>query len=174
MLGGAYGSLEANQDMISYAQSRVLGPGDIQLLRAMLNLFGREFDDPEAYLSNQPADTYLAGLLARDTFVAIAAEFRGEVIGGLAGYVLHKFEQARSEFYIYDLAVDVGHRRKGVASSLIQVLQDYARSHAIYVVFVQADYGDDAAISLYTKLGSREDVLHFDISPMAGTADVNR
>lgn len=24
-------------------------------------------------------------------------------------------------------------------------------------------YGDDPAISLYTKLGSREDVLHFDI-----------
>jgi aminoglycoside 3-N-acetyltransferase I len=28
---------------------------------------------------------------------------------------------------------------------------------------VQADYGDDPAIALYTKLGRREDVLHFDI-----------
>jgi aminoglycoside 3-N-acetyltransferase I len=32
-------------------------------------------------------------------------------------------------------------------------------------VFVQADHGDDAAIALYTKLGAREDVLHFDIAP---------
>jgi aminoglycoside 3-N-acetyltransferase I len=31
------------------------------------------------------------------------------------------------------------------------------------VVFVQADRGDDPAIALYTKLGTREDVLHFDI-----------
>jgi aminoglycoside 3-N-acetyltransferase I len=30
-------------------------------------------------------------------------------------------------------------------------------------VFVQADQGDDAAIALYSKLGAREDVLHFDI-----------
>jgi aminoglycoside 3-N-acetyltransferase I len=29
---------------------------------------------------------------------------------------------------------------------------------------VQADHGDDAAIALYTKLGTREDVLHFDIA----------
>lgn len=32
-----------------------------------------------------------------------------------------------------------------------------------YVIFVQADYGDEPAISLYTKLGRREDVMHFDI-----------
>jgi aminoglycoside 3-N-acetyltransferase I len=37
------------------------------------------------------------------------------------------------------------------------------------VIFVQADTGveDEAAIALYTKLGSREDVLHFDI-PVGG------
>jgi aminoglycoside 3-N-acetyltransferase I len=32
---------------------------------------------------------------------------------------------------------------------------------------LQADIGDDPAIELYTKLGMREDVLHFDI----GVAD---
>jgi hypothetical protein len=31
------------------------------------------------------------------------------------------------------------------------------------VIYVQADLGDDPAIALYTKLGVREDVLHFDI-----------
>ena len=34
-----------------------------------------------------------------------------------------------------------------------------------YTIFVQADYGDEPAIALYTALGTREDVLHFDISP---------
>jgi aminoglycoside 3-N-acetyltransferase I len=33
------------------------------------------------------------------------------------------------------------------------------------VIFVQADHGDAPAIALYAKLGTREDVLHFDIPP---------
>jgi aminoglycoside 3-N-acetyltransferase I len=32
------------------------------------------------------------------------------------------------------------------------------------VIFVQADKGDAPAVALYTKLGIREDVLHFDIA----------
>ena len=32
------------------------------------------------------------------------------------------------------------------------------------MIFVQADHGDEPAIALYTKLGIREDVLHFDIA----------
>ncbi len=34
-----------------------------------------------------------------------------------------------------------------------------------YVIFIQADHGDEPAVALYTKLGAREEVLHFDISP---------
>ena len=33
-----------------------------------------------------------------------------------------------------------------------------------YVIYVQADLGDEAAIALYSKLGLREGVLHFDIA----------
>ena len=36
--------------------------------------------------------------------------------------------------------------------------------------YVQADYGDNAAIALYTKLGTREDVIHFDIPPTPSAA----
>lgn len=32
-----------------------------------------------------------------------------------------------------------------------------------WTVFVQADRTDDAAIALYSGLGRREDVLHFDL-----------
>jgi aminoglycoside 3-N-acetyltransferase I len=38
------------------------------------------------------------------------------------------------------------------------------------VIYVQADHGDDPAIELYTKLGVREDVLHFDIPVPDGGA----
>jgi aminoglycoside 3-N-acetyltransferase I len=169
-LGGTCVLLARHGIMSLPFSTQLLGPNDPTTLRAMLDLFGREFADPETYMDNQPNDKYLADLLAKDTFIAASAMLDGVVIGGLAGYIMPKFEQARSELYIYDLAVDAAHRRKGVASALIQCLQDYARSRGIYVIYVQADYGDLAAVSLYTKLGTREDVMHFDILPTAGAA----
>jgi aminoglycoside 3-N-acetyltransferase I len=144
---------------------RVLGSQHVASLRKMLAMFGRAFDDLPTYTAHQPDDAYLQRLLESETFIAIAAIAGTEVVGGLAGYVLPKFEQARSEFYIYDLAVDDAHRRRGVATMMIEELKRVAAARGIYVIFVQADHGDDAAIALYTKLGVREDVLHFDIVP---------
>jgi len=144
---------------------RVLRAGSAGALRAMLSMFGKAFADETRYTARQPGDDYLEGLLASSTFISLAA-FAGErVVGGIAAYVLPKFEQARSEIYIYDLAVDEEHRRQGVASALIAELRQVAAERGAYVIFVQADRGDEPAISLYTKLGVREDVLHFDIAP---------
>ena len=149
---------------------RVLGGQDVTTTRAMLGMFGREFGDEPTYSGRQPDDRYLQRLLESDNFVAIVALAGTRVIGGLAGYVLPKFEQARSEFYIYDLAVDKACRRRGVATALIYRLKRLAAARGIYVIFVQADHGDEPAIGLYTQLGVREDVLHFDIAPSAGAA----
>ena len=56
-------------------------------------------------------------------------------------------------------------RRKGVATGLIRALGHIAEERGAYVMFVQADRGDDPAIRLYESLGTREDVYHFDIAP---------
>jgi len=149
---------------------RVLAADDVALARAMLHLFGREFGEESTYSERQPEDRYLRKLLGSDAFVAVVGLVGDRVVGGLAGYVLPKFEQARSEFYIYDLAVDSAHRRRGVATGMIERLKRLAATRGIYVIFVQADHGDDAAIALYTKLGIREDVLHFDIAPRDSAA----
>jgi aminoglycoside 3-N-acetyltransferase I len=149
---------------------RILDAGDVVSLRDMLSLFGRAFGEPAIYAERQPDDPYLRNLLASNTFIAVAAVAAGKVIGGLAAYVLHKFEQARSELYIYDLAVEERHRRQGVATAMISELQNLAAARGIYVIFVQADHGDEPAIALYTKLGVREDVLHFDIAPLQRAA----
>jgi aminoglycoside 3-N-acetyltransferase I len=144
---------------------RVLGADDVVTLRSMLALFGAAFDDHATYCAGQPGDAYLQDLLANPTFVAVAALDGPELIGGIAGYVLPKFEQSRKELYIYDLAVSDRYRRGGVATAMIEELRRYAREQGIYVIFVQADRGDGPAIALYEKLGYREDVLHFDIHP---------
>ena len=133
-------------------------------MRRMLRMFGEAFGDLQTYTSKQPGDEYLTRLLASDGFIAVAALNDAEVVGGLAAYELRKFEQERSEIFIYDLAVAEAHRRRGIATDLILELKKVAESRGAYVIFVQADPGDDPAIALYTKLGVREDVLHFDIA----------
>lgn len=148
--------------------TKVLDASDLGLLREMLRVFAEAFDNRDAYLSRPPSDDYLAELLGRDTFTAIVAVEDGRVVGGLAGYTLHKFEQQRSEFYLYDLAVLEAYRRRGIATALIETLKTLALARRIGVIFVQADAGDDPAIALYTRLGTREDVMHFDILPASG------
>jgi aminoglycoside 3-N-acetyltransferase I len=153
---------------------RQLGGGDVPVMHAMLTAFGDAFDDHESYSGNRPRDEYLRRLLSSDSFIALAA-LKGEaVVGGIAAYELRKFEQERSEIYIYDLAVALEHRRQGIATALIERLRELAADRGAYVIFVQADTGieDEAAIALYSRLGAREDVLHFDIAVSRGSGSV--
>ena len=140
-----------------------LAPDDIALMEGLLTVFGEAFDELETYSGARPSAAYLKRLLGSDSFIALAALKSGEVVGGIAAYELRKFEQERSEIYIYDLAVSTAHRREGIATALILELKKIAAVRGAYVIFVQADLGDEPAIALYTKLGTREDVLHFDI-----------
>lgn len=145
-----------------------LTPENVSLMEALLATFGEAFNEVDTYCGNQPTAKYLQDLLGSDYFIALAALQKGEVVGGIAAYELKKFERQRSEIYIYDLAVSEAHRRKGIATALINELKKIAAARAAYVIFVQADIGDAPAIALYTKLGIREDVLHFDM-PVRGS-----
>jgi aminoglycoside 3-N-acetyltransferase I len=149
---------------MSSVNIRRLGPDDLVLMDRMLTMFGQAFDDADNYDGHRPDAAYLRQLLASDSFIALAAVKGSEVVGGLAAYELKKFEQQRSEIYIYDLAVAEAHRREGIATALIEELRQLGATRGVYVIFVQADLGDAPAIALYTKLGIREDVLHFDIA----------
>lgn len=134
-------------------------------LTELLKVFANAFEDQDSYQSAIPSAEYLNELLAREEFIPLVAIVDGKIVGGLAAYVLTKFEQERSEIYIYDLAVDEEYRRRHIATGLIEKLKGIAREMGSYVIYVQADQGDDPAIKLYESLGIREDVLHFDIKP---------
>ncbi len=151
---------------------RRLTADDLSSMHALLSTFGEAFEDPATYCGQRPDAAYLHDLLGSGgVFVLVALE-GGEVIGGLVAYELKKFEQPRSEIYIYDLAVVAAHRRRGIATTLIEHLRGLAAARGAWVVYVQADADDEPAIALYSKLGVREQVLHFDIAvpgPEGGT-----
>jgi aminoglycoside 3-N-acetyltransferase I len=150
-----------------------LAAADIDLMHGLLKTFAEAFDEAETYAGAIPSADYLRRLLGKDDFIALAATQGTDVVGGLVAYELQKFEQERSEIYIYDLAVATSHRRQGIATALILELRKVAVSRGAYVIFVQADRVDEPAIALYTKLGTREDVLHFDI-PVAAQLRAQR
>ena len=141
-----------------------LSPSALPQARALLAVFGEAFGEPETYVGRQPDDAYLAGLLAKPHELVVVALDGATVVGGLVAYELQKLEQARSEIYIYDLAVQEAHRRKGLATGLIRTLGTVAKARGAYVMIVQADRTDPPALRLYESLGTREDVHHFDIT----------
>ncbi len=142
---------------------RRLGPDDVGPMRELLAVFAEVFDERATYCDAQPSDAYLRDLLADEHFAAIVALSEGVVVGGLAAYELRKFEQARSELYIYDLGVIEPCRRRGIATALIEEARDIARAMGCWVAFVQAEAGDAPATALYARHGEREDVISFDI-----------
>jgi aminoglycoside 3-N-acetyltransferase I len=144
-------------------QFKELTSSDVELLKRLLRVFGRAFGDESTYEDAVPMDGYLQSLLAKPHFIVVVARSGDEVVGGLAAYVLEKFERERREIYIYDLAVAEEHRRRGIATGLIRTLQAIAKARGAYVIYVQADQGDLPAIRLYESLGIKEDVHHFDI-----------
>ena len=74
-----------------------------------------------------------------------------------------KYEQARQEIYIYDLAVHEKWRRRGIASQLIENIKSIAQNMGAYSIIVQAYPEDHAAIALYRQSSSPENILTFDI-----------
>ncbi|HLV06599.1 MAG TPA: GNAT family N-acetyltransferase [Croceibacterium sp.] len=131
-------------------------------------MFGEVFDERETYAGDPPSDEYCRDLLGREDLLLVVAIQDERVIGGLAAYLLRKYEQARSEIYIYDLAVAEENRRRGVATALIAEVRRIGRGAGTWTIFVQADIvpEDEPARALYRKLAVEEiTALHFDIKP---------
>ena len=129
----------------------------------MLDCFADAFEEPENYSINRPSKKYQLELLEGDSFIGLVALNEELIVGALAAYQLKKFEQERSEIYIYDLAVSYQYRRQGIATNLIEALQPIAEQYNAWVIYVQADAGDKPPTNLYNKLGIEQRVLHFDI-----------
>lgn len=147
---------------------RRLGPGDLPAFRAMNAVMEGAFGAVHHSAGNPPDDGYVRRLLERPEVILLLAEQGGVPVGALAGYELLKWEQARSEIYIYDLAVLESARRQGVATALIDETRAIARERGAWTVFIQADTvpEDEPARRLYRKLASEEiTALHFDIAP---------
>ncbi|GHA18027.1 hypothetical protein GCM10007989_11590 [Devosia pacifica] len=148
---------------MSNARIRRLAPSDLPALRGLLQVYAEAFEEEALYAEAPPEDSYLETVLGTPGVIVLVAEVGDEVVGGITAYVLAKLERARSEIYLYDLAVAEPWRRKGIATRLILDLKPIAHQYGAEVIFVQADREDAPAVALYQRLGSPEEPFHFDI-----------
>jgi aminoglycoside 3-N-acetyltransferase I len=130
---------------------------EVEKLEAINKLFAEVFEDEANYQSKLPSPEYLAAWLKDEKNIALAAEIDGEVVGGLVAFTLQKFEQERTEIYIYDLAVSTAFQRRGIGRSLVNAVCKLAKQMGSSAVFVQADEGDEA-IKFYESLNPLENL----------------
>jgi aminoglycoside 3-N-acetyltransferase I len=150
---------------MSYTHKQ-LNASDISPFKDLLKLFGEVFEEPETYQHAVPDDDYLKDFLSVTEHIVLVAQLSdGTIVGGLVAYELKKFEQSRSEIFVYDLAVREAHRRRGIATTFFEKLKLIAKERGAYEIFVQADKGDEGAISLYRSLSTGElEAHHFEIN----------
>ena len=139
---------------------RKIGEADLVLFEALIVIFRKEF---EVDGFKAPRPSHLQKLLSREDFGVFVAELNGELVGGLTVHVLQQYYSAQPQVYLYDLAVDHNHQRKGVGGKLIEEVCRFYKEKGFEEVFVQADQEDSHAIDFYRKRkpSKDEEVFHF-------------
>lgn len=134
-----------------------LAAGDTELAKTMFSVMAAAFEEPRGDLS----DAYVAGLLARADFWAIAAIDNDQVVGCLTAHTLPMTRRQGSEVFIYDIAVRRDRQRRGIGRGLVEHLRQAAAVAGIHTVFVPADDEDDHAIEFYRALGGNASAVTF-------------
>jgi len=128
---------------------RRLGATDVALARRTFALLREVFAEPAAPLS----DEYLAALLARDEFWAFAALQDETPVGGITAHALRMTHHEATELFVFDLAVDPRHQRRGIGRLLLETLRREAGGAGLGTTFVAADQDDRHALAFYAALG---------------------
>ncbi|MBC8164852.1 MAG: GNAT family N-acetyltransferase, partial [Bryobacteraceae bacterium] len=108
---------------------------------------------------------YLARLLSRAEFWAVAAMAGDHIVGGITAHCLPMTLSEESELFIYDLAVRAEHQRKGIGRALVARLLDWAAVEGIRTAFVPADNEDTHALDFYRAVGGRESAVTIFLFP---------
>ncbi len=132
---------------------------DLSIFKALINLFDMVFEEKKPSIGS---DERLLKLLERNSFIAITAISKNEVVGGLTAYELPMVHSDLSEIILYDMAVKPEYQRMGIGKGLIQSLRDYCMKNEIETFFVMAHEEDIHAVEFYHATGGKsEKVVNF-------------
>ncbi len=106
-------------------------------------------------------------ICARTSFIFVTRKWqddgKGRIIG-MASLVISHLPASRCEGFVEDVAVAPKHRRRGIASVLVQQISDYARERGAHVVYVASHVARQEGHAFYKALGFKElDVKVFEL-----------
>src|SRR4030088_2494801 len=110
-----------------------MGPGDEGRVMEAAELF----DDP-------PKKGAVAKFLADPNHPLLIAYSHGAPVGFVSGVEVTHPDKG-TELFLYELAVDEGHRHHGIGNALVNGLSDLAREKGCYGMWVRADDATAAA-----------------------------
>jgi ribosomal protein S18 acetylase RimI-like enzyme len=103
-------------------------------------------------------------LLADERTLFVVA-FDGDAPVGFAfGYVLPRRHGDAEMLFVYEVDVDPGYRRQGIATRLLRELERLASERGVREAFVLADADNDPAARLYASVGGEPiDVVQWEL-----------
>ncbi len=93
------------------------------------------------------------GLLADPRTLMLVAVDGAQLVGFVLAHELPRRHGDRSKLFVYEVDVAETHRRRGIASALLERLAELARERGIRVGFVLTDEHNVAANALYRSAG---------------------
>jgi ribosomal protein S18 acetylase RimI-like enzyme len=117
---------------------RLLAPGDEEVVRELATYEGP--GDPEA-------------LLADPRTVMLVAFDAARPVGFVLAHELPRRHGERAKLFLYEIDVAESHRRRGIASALLERLAELARERGIRRGFVLTEPDNGAANALYRTAG---------------------
>ena len=118
-----------------------IGPGDEERVLEAAHLF----DHP-------PLPDAVTRFLADPIHHLFIAYSSGSPVGFVSGVEVTHPDKG-TEMFLYELAVDTGHRHRGIGTALVRALEHLARSQGCYGMWVLLDDENAAAAATYRKAG---------------------
>lgn len=127
---------------------RTIGAGNVAAVIAASPLF----DGPAAARVAQR-------FLDSEGHYLLVAYADGGPVGFVSGVEMTHPDKG-TEMFLYELAVDEAHRRRGIGSALVTALRDLAIAHECYDMWVLTDEDNTAALATYGRTGADEKSTH--------------
>ena len=116
--------------------------------------------DAAAHLFDDPLVPTAVERFLADPAHHLLLAYDGERPVGFVSGVEMTHPDKGTEMFLYELAVDEDHRRRGVGRALVEALAELARSKGCYDVWVLTEEENEAAVATYRRAGGSAPSTH--------------
>jgi ribosomal protein S18 acetylase RimI-like enzyme len=131
-------------------QIRRLQEGDEALLAGVIEKLIPE----EERAGNLASQTHLRQALSNPTYYFIVCLIDSTPAGYLSAFRFPKVDEDSFQVYLFEIEVGEQHRRKGVASGMLEELKRQCQTDRVSLIWIGTDLANEAAQRTFEKAGA--------------------